>query len=324
MHSLVDNKEIERAIMDTLETRELLGYTLETFEMKEFKEYYDEHSNNFTDFARAAFLKAISIPPAYFLEQPDETQEELLCNKLDLVEVQKKYAGFSVLVISQGNQILNATKIKTNEIETKFEAVSSITDVENVVWNKTLIRDGYTCGYLVCDTVSGKEYNRAIFIDLPLLFNKPTIIHEGFVKLANSDMVVEKDMMYYTFTSTVDYDDFQHIALAIEDTLANIEATTDVEKEEKKTILRETLEVTCQLIEEKVVPKSLLNPICKFISKNGEFSDLTTKTLLETVIAFDNNVKSLKQVNALRSAKKTIDYLWEDDWRHPREVGETE
>ena len=84
------------------------------------------------------------------------------------------------------------------------------------------------------------------------------------------------------------------------------------------------LEVTCQLIEEKVVPKSLLNPICKFISKNGEFSDLTTKTLLETVIAFDNNVKSLKQVNALRSAKKTIDYLWEDDWRHPREVGETE
>ena len=177
---------------------------------------------------------------------------------------------------------------------------------------------------LVCDTVSGKEYNRAIFIDLPLLFNKPTIIHEGFVKLANSDMVVEKDMIYYTFTSTVDYDDFQHIALAIEDTLANIEATTDVEKEEKKTILRETLEVTCQLIEEKVVPKSLLNPICKFISKNGEFSDLTTKTLLETVITFDNNVKSLKQVNALRSAKKTIDYLWEDDWQHPREVGETE
>ena len=310
--------------MDTLETRELLGYTLETFEMEEFKEYYDLHSGNFTDFARAAFLKAISIPPAYFLEQPDETQEELLCNKLDLVKVQKKYAGFSVLVVSQGNQILNATKIKTNEIETKFEAISSITDVKNLVWNKTLIKDGYICGYLVCDTVSGKEYNRAIFIDLPLLFNKPTLIHEGFVKLANKDMVVEKDMMYYTGTDTVDFDDFQHVALAIEDKLVNIESITNVDNEEKKTILRETLEVTCQLIEEKVVPKSLLNPICKFISKNGEFSDLTTKMLLETVISFDNNVKSLKQVNALRSAKNTIDFYWENDWSAPREAEETE
>lgn len=310
--------------MDTLETRELLGYTIETFEMEEFKEYYDLHSGNFTDFARVAFLKAISIPPAYFLEQPDETQEELLCNKLDLVKVQKKYAGFSVLVVSQGNQILNATKIKTNEIETKFEAISSITDVKNLVWNKTLIKDGYICGYLVCDTVSGKEYNRAIFIDLPLLFNKPTLIHEGFVKLANKDMVVEKDMMYYTNTNTVDFDDFQHIALAVEDKLANIESITNIDNEEKKTILRETLEVTCQLIEEKVVPKSLLNPICKFISKNGEFSDLTTKMLLETIISFDNNVKSLKQVNALRSAKNTIDFYWENDWSAPRETEETE
>lgn len=310
--------------MDTLETRELLGYTLETFEMEEFKEYYDLHSGNFTDFARAAFLKAISIPPAYFLEQPDETQEELLCNKLDLVKVQKKYTGFSVLVVSQGNQILNTTKIKTNEIETKFEAISSITDVKNLVWNKTLIKDGYICGYLVCDTVSGKEYNRAIFIDLPLLFNKPTLIHEGFVKLASKDMVVEKDMMYYTGTDTVDFDDFQHVALAIEDKLVNIESITNIDNEEKKTILRETLEVTCQLIEEKVVPKSLLNPICKFISKNGEFSDLTTKMLLETVISFDNNVKSLKQVNALRSAKNTIDFYWENDWSAPREAEETE
>ena len=49
--------------METLETKQLLGYTLEIFEIGEFKEYYDEHTTQFNDFARNQFLKAISIPP---------------------------------------------------------------------------------------------------------------------------------------------------------------------------------------------------------------------------------------------------------------------
>ena len=119
--------------METLETKQLLGYTLEIFEIGEFKEYYDEHTTQFNDFARNQFLKAISIPPAYFLEQPAETQEELLCNKLELVKVQKKYQGLSIIVVSQGNEILNATKIKTNEVEVQYESISSIEEVENIV-----------------------------------------------------------------------------------------------------------------------------------------------------------------------------------------------
>ena len=308
--------------METLEERKLLDYKLETFEMAEFKEYYDEHYNNFTDFARSAFLKAISIPPSYFLEQPDETQEELLCNKLELVKVQKKYAGFSVLVVSQGNQILNATKIKTNEVETKYEAISSITDVEGIVWNKTIIKDGYVCGYLVCGTVSGKEYNRALFIDLPILFNKPTLLHEGFLKLANSEMVVEKDMIYYTSSDVVDYTDFQHIALAIEEAKKVIEDVPNVDKEPEVVITREILEVLCELIEEKVVPKSLLNSLFNLMSKDIEFTPFTVKYLLESLITFDNNVKTLKQVNALRFAKRTIDERWGKNKGKPKNTSE--
>ena len=302
--------------METLETKQLLGYTLEIFEIGEFKEYYDEHTTQFNDFARNQFLKAISIPPAYFLEQPAETQEELLCNKLELVGVQKKYQGLSIIVVSQGNEILNATKIKTNEVEVQYEAISSIEEVENIVWSRSLVKDGYICGYLVCGTVSREGYNRALFIDFPILFNKPTIIHELFIELANPKMTVEKDMVYYTKTDIVDYTDYQHIALAIDDYMLNIELTTPSIRESKdnKAILREPVDVICELIEEKIVPKSLLFHMAGYLDKQIEDGkELTRNSLLEAVIAFDCNVKALKQINALRGCKKVIDRMLIED-----------
>lgn len=305
--------------MENIETRELLGYTIEIIDIKDFKEYYDEHIECFNDFARNAFLKAISIPPAYFLEQPEETREELLCNKLDLVQVQKKYAGLSVVIISEGNQILNATKMKTNEVDARFEAISSIEDVEGIVWDRSLVKDGYKCGYLVCGTVSGKGQNRIISIDLPILFNKPTIIHEGFLELANPKMPVEKDMIYYTETEIVDYSDYQHIQLAVEAKLEEIDKTLQsIDDEDKRVILRESLDVLCTLIDEKVMPKSLLLPICRFLD-NDEFDALTTKKLLKALISFDNNVKTLKHINALRGAKPIIDRLYWGEWCNEKE-----
>lgn len=325
MEAVLVEKELE---MDTLETKTLLGYSIDIFEISEFKKYYDYNTDKFTDFARGAFLKAISIPPAYFLEQPKETQEELLCNKLDLVGVQKKYAGLSVVVISKDNQILNATKMKTNEVEMRYEAISSIEDIEGIVWERSLIKDGYICGYLVCGTVSGKAYNRAIFVDLPILFNKPTSIHQGFVKLASPDMPIQKDMIYYTSTEEVDYNDYQHIALAIEDTMNSMQKDLiSVDKEEKKEIYREALEVVCRLIELKVMPKSLLNPVFNYINKDLEscsITTLTTQYLLQALILFDNNVKALKQVNALREAKSIIDALHKEEWSNRREVVDSE
>ena len=302
--------------METLETKQLLGYTLEIFEIGEFKEYYDKHTTQFNDFARNQFLKAISIPPTYFLEQPAETQEELLCNKLELVGVQKKYQGLSIIVVSQGNEILNATKIKTNEVEVQYEAISSIEEVENIVWSRSLVKDGYICGYLVCGTVSREGYNRALFIDFPILFNKPTIIHEGFIELANPKMTVEKDMVYYTKTDIVDYTDYQHIALAIDDYMLNIELTTPSIRESKdnKAILREPVDVICELIEEKIVPKSLLFHMAGYLDKQIEDGkELTRNSLLEAVIAFDGNVKALKQINALRGCKSVIDRMLTDE-----------
>ena len=46
--------------METLETKQLLGYTLEIFEIGEFKEYYDEHTTQFNDFAR---IRAVEVFP---------------------------------------------------------------------------------------------------------------------------------------------------------------------------------------------------------------------------------------------------------------------
>lgn len=309
--------------MDTLETRKLLEYSIDIFDIQEFKEYYDEHTNNFTDFARSAFLKSISIPPTYFLEQPNETKEELLCNKLDLVKVQKKYAGYSIIVVSLGSQIINATKMKTSEVDAKYQAVSSIEDVEGIVWNRSLIKDGYSCGYLVCGTVTGKGQNKAIFIDLPILFNKPTIIHEGYIELANAQMPVEKDMIYYTQSNVVDYYDFQHVALAIQDVKDKFSSitTTSVDKEPPKVIYREAMDVLCELAELKSVPKTLVLPIERFMEKNeiGSVKPLTTQNLLVSLISFDENIKSIKQINALRDSKNIIDSLHKEKWSIKRE-----
>lgn len=298
--------------MDTLETRELLGYTIETFEIGEFKEYYDTHTTQFNDFSRSAFLKAISIPPSYFLEQPEETQEELLCNKLELVGVQKKYAGLSLIVISQSGMILNATKVKTNEIEVLYEAVSSIEDVKDIAWTRSLVKDGYLCGYLVCGTVSREGYNRALFIDFPILFNKPARLHEGFIQLANNKMIVEKDMVYYTESDEVDYSDYQHIALAIEDKKNNIDTDmVAIDKSEDTPILRESVDAICTLIEEKVVPKSLLFHLAGYLDDRlEEGKQLSAHSLLEAVIAFDENVKSIKQINAMRGCKGAIERVF--------------
>lgn len=307
--------------MDTLETRELLGYKLETFSICEFKEYYDTNKDKFTSFALNAFLKALSIPPSYFLEQPVETQEELLINKLALVKMQSKYKGFSILVISNDNQILNATKIKSNEIEVRFEYVSSIEDVENVTWNRTFIKDGYINGFILCKE-KRNGFNRALFIDLPLLFNKSAIIHEGFIELANPNMSVEKDMIYYTNSNIIDYEDFQHIKLAIEEAFVKIKDIPDVNEEQDKIIYRDPMEVICNLADMKVIPKSLIQPIYKYVSEileeKGE-QIFNTSFVLNVLMIFDNNVKSLKQVNALRESKTCIDLLYESNWQNKLE-----
>lgn len=298
--------------MNTLDTKELLGYTIDIFEIEEFKEYYDENINRFNDFSRSAFLKAISIPPAYFMEQPEETREELLCNKLELVKTHKKYEGLSIIVVSQGNQILNATKIKSYDVETKFEAISSIEDVEGIVWTRHMIKDGYICGYIVCGTVSKEGFNRALFIDLPVLFNKPTILHEGFIELANPRMDIEKDMIYYTDTQTVDYLSYQHIALALEDAKEQIDINTkSVNDTESVDILREPTQVILELVDEKVVPKSLMSGLINYLDKKVEDGYILTDIrVLKALIAFDENVKNLKAVNNLRSSKDTIQRLY--------------
>jgi len=310
--------------MIDIEKKKLLGYDIETFNMHNFKEYYDDNFNRFNTFSRSAFLKAISIPPSYFLEQPEETQEELLINKSNLMEVQPKYTGWDLIVVSKGNEIINVSKIKSNEVEMRYEQIASIEDVEGIVWDRTYHKDGFIGGYLVCGTVSKEGYSRILSIDLPVLFNKPTTLHEGFLKLANSKMDVEKDMIYYTRSSEVDYEEYQHIQLAIEDKLNNIPEETPLDKEESVEITREPVAVICELVDEKVVPKSLLTPMAKYIDAQIEDGKIITNTsLVEACIVFDQNVKSIKQVNSLRDCKSYIDCMCIDVEEVRELVGQT-
>lgn len=311
MSTMAELLKKERETIFSLEVKTLLGYTFEIFDIQEFKKYYDDNDLRFNSFSKNAFLKAVSIPPSYFLEQPIETQTELLENKVNLSNTSPKYDGVSVIVVSKDNVIVNAFKMKSDEVEVSFERISSIEECTDIVWDRTFHKDGYICGYLVCGTVSKEGFTRVLFVDLPLIFSKPTTLHEGFLKLANSNMAVEKDMVYYTNTEEVNYDEYQHIALALEDKLPNVPAVKSVDEEEDTDFDRSSTDIVCELVDNNAIPKSLLTPLCKYIDKTYYEENLafTKHRLLESIIIFDLTVKSLKHVNMLRSAKAVIDEM---------------
>ena len=72
------------------ETKKLLNYELDVVDIIEFKDYLEANRSRFSTDAFKAYLKALDIPPKFFKEQPEATQEELLENREIFVRENKK------------------------------------------------------------------------------------------------------------------------------------------------------------------------------------------------------------------------------------------
>jgi hypothetical protein len=122
-------------------------------------------------------------------------------------------------------------------------------------------------------------------------------------------------MIYYERTEQVDYENYQHIAIALEEYKKNIDKEApSINDLEDKPILRESVETVCQLVEEKVIPKSLLFHVVGYLDKQiDEGMELSVNNLIKSLILFDNNVKSIKQINLLRECKSTVERLFVEE-----------
>lgn len=281
----------------------ILKHDLEIIDIKDFKKYFKENESRFDAFAKKAFLKAVDIPPAYFLEQPESTKEILLDNKEDRINNLEKYIGKCIVVLWKDGMVLNACRMTREDAEMQLEQLSTIEDVEGLIWDKTFYKDGYIQGYIPVGDLKKDAYNKCVVVDFPILLNKPTVLHEAFFKMPNEKSIVERDLIYYSTTAEVDFNDYQHIALAVEDKVVEVKGNTEVtplDENKDSFILREPEEVVCMLVEEKVIPKTIMSGVVGYIRTEMEGVQLTVNKLTEVLLSYEGNLKGIKQTTNLR------------------------
>ena len=124
-------------------SKKLGTYDLDILDIKEFKEYYYSHKEDFSSVAFNSFLKALDIPPRFFKEQPEDTQAELLDNREEFVASRKKYADKVIVVLKVDQKLLNACRLSKSEAELMYDKLKTISEVGNKFEHRSFYKDGY-------------------------------------------------------------------------------------------------------------------------------------------------------------------------------------
>lgn len=289
-----------------METRELLGYTLEIVMIEDFKEYYYGNISRFSTFSFKAFLKGIDIPSSYFLEQPEDTREILLNNKEEFMKGKPKYKGKCLILIVKDNSILNVSRINRDKLETSCEQLSSLVEVKNLVPHKEFLKDGIVTYFVPkSEAISKGGYTEGLLVEIPILLHKKSTINHCYFKMSSESTISNVDKVFYTASSEVDFNQYQHIALAVEEEKANF-VTTNIE-EMKDPLLRETEVVVGELVENKVIPKNYFQKISNYVNNKSEHFTLTYQNFTELVLEFEDNFNTIKAVSHLRTIQQVLD-----------------
>lgn len=282
----------------------LLNYELDIIEISDFKNYYHEHINNFTGTAKNAFLKALDIPPKFFKEQPEETQEELLDNREYFVAEHKKYFDKVIVIVkSEFGDILNACRMDRTAANSSYDKLKTIEEVPNKFEHRAFIKDGYTSVVLSKNNGLKKgEDNKVIVIDFPVLLNKKPVIHQATYRIPDDSFITPVEHIHYFTNNEVaiqgDEAEFNNIKEAVEEYKHYLE--DDIEKREDKPVLREHELVSLALVEGKVIPKGGRTKVEDYLKKHAE-SGLTTNKLEKLLLDFDETFTGYKQVLNLRN-----------------------
>ena len=283
-----------------METKTLENYVLDIVNIEDFNEYYHENFNRFSEFSSNSFLKALDIPPKFFKEQPEETQEELLDNRDTFVKENKKYFDKVIVVLkSKEGHILNACRMSRVYAFNMYDKLSCITDIEHTE-ERTFFRDGYIT-LLISEKLRKEEINNVLVVDFPIMLNKNVVIHKAFYTFPNEQSTVNLDHIKYLSSEEVlicgDCAQYDNIVEAIKDFKSFLKE--EVKLEASENILRETEVVSLALVEMNYIPKTYRDKVEAHISDNIK-GILTTSTLEGFILDFDQDVKGYKNINNLR------------------------
>lgn len=286
-----------------METRTIgTDFQIDIMDVTEFKNYYDNHKNSLTGYAFNAFLKALDIPPRFFKEQPEETQEELLDNREVFVRESNKFFGKTLIVLRdiKGNA-LNACKMDTKAFEEVYERLNSINDIDNKFIHRTFSKDGYASFVIYKNDIKKETENKVLVLDFPILPNKTPIVHKAlFTPMATEAMV---DHIQYLSSEDIvltgDNRNYNNIAEAINDFMSYFDNEL-TEPSENGLILVEPEILSLALVEFNTIPKSYRSKVEGYIEDSLETEELSDFKLTSLLLDYDSTFTTHKQVTNLR------------------------
>ena len=289
----------------TVVTYELGSYFIDLVKIEYFREYYNNNLANFSKVALNSYLKALDIPPKFFKEQPEVTQEELLDNREIFVKEHKKYFD-KVIVVARcklDNSIINASRMTESDAKASYDNLKSIDEIDNKFEHRSFIKDGYIT-YVISDKLESKKENKVLLIDFPITLNKKTVIHKALYSLPNETFATPVEHIQYLTSDEVDFEfDYKEIKVAIEDKMSFL--SSPMEDEEDKEILREPDVVSLAVTYAGILPANYAVKFETYI-KNNLKGSMTVKKLESLILDYDENFKSYKQVRALREADGNV------------------
>jgi hypothetical protein len=283
-----------------LKTLSLGNYLIELVKPVDFKKYYYQNLDFFSNVAFNSYLKAVDIPPRFFKENPAETQAELLDNREEFVKTHKKYFDKVIVVVRAkiDNNILNACRMVESEALSNYDKLKTIDQVPDKFEHRSFTKDGYV-SYIVSQDIKNNRDNQVLAIDFPILLNKKAVIHRALYTLPNESFATPIEHIHYLTGEEVDFDcEYSDIKEAINDKRDFL--TEDRTAAEPKDILREPEVVSLALCQAGTISNSYVEKIGKYIKDNTK-GVLTTDRLESLVLDYDETVRSYKQVTALRS-----------------------
>ena len=290
-------------------TKEVMGFDLSLINIEDFKDFYKANENRFNSFSIKSFLKAIKIPPPYFLEQPEETQDELLENKHDIIN--RKLSGKYISVLKKDGSILNCSRVDYNELQNLHERISLNKEISSkLIPIKDFIKEGYSSNFIPSEKLEEGKYNLGVFIDYPLMLNKLPVVNIGFYYVPKKGEDNYKNI--YVEHIPVDFNDYQNLDILIEDLLnikiKEVKEEKIIEALKDKLLLRELDEILLKLQSVRVIPKSYTKKISKYVYKN-DIRLLNVLSLVELISSYEQGFypnDNYKQVVKLRNCLNDI------------------
>ena len=286
-------------------TFELGSYFIDIIKIENFRDYYKENFNHFTKVSLNSYLKALDIPPKFFKEQPEETQEELLDNREVFIREHKKYLD-KVLVVARcklDNAILNVSRMNELGALKSYNNLKSIDEVNNKFEHRSFVKDHYIT-YVISDKLENKKENKVLVIDFPITLEKKVVIHNALYSLPDETFVTPVEHIQYLTSEEVNFEmDYTEIKKAIEDKMSFL--SSPMEDEEDKEILRELEVISMAVSFAGFLPNSYTSKFELYL-KNNLKGSITTKKLEKFILDYDETFRGYKQVNALREANGQV------------------